>query len=85
MNPTTDTRAGHRLLIRWVRWVGRSALPVLIVALLATLGAAYLTVTRIGINTDTTDMLSEELAFRRHNRALSQAFPQFTDTLTVIV
>ena len=85
MNPTTDSRTGHRLLIRWVRWVGRSALPVLVVALLATLGAAYVTVTRIGINTDTTDMLSEELAFRRHNRALSQAFPQFTDNLTVIV
>ncbi|MCH6588201.1 MAG: MMPL family transporter, partial [Proteobacteria bacterium] len=81
----TDTHAGHRLLIRWVRLVSRSALPVLVVALLATLGAAYLTVTRIGINTDTTDMLSEELAFRRHNRALSQAFPQFTDNLTVIV
>ncbi|MCH8037782.1 MAG: hypothetical protein IIC53_11775, partial [Proteobacteria bacterium] len=81
----TDTHTGHRLLIRWVRWVGRSALPVLVVALLATLGAAYFTVTRIGINTDTTDMLSEELAFRRHNRALSQAFPQFSDNLTVIV
>ena len=46
----TDTRAGHRLLIGWVRLVGRSALPVLVVALLATLGAAYVTVTRIGIS-----------------------------------
>ena len=62
-----------------------SARVVLALALLLTAGAAQLTITRIGINTNTTDMLSEELPFRRYDRALSQAFPQFSDNLIVVV
>jgi len=58
---------------------------VLALALLLTVGAAQFTITHIGINTNTTDMLSEELPFRRYDRALNKAFPQLWDTLIVVV
>ena len=77
--------AGRRLLVHWVRLVRRSAVAVLALALLLTMGALQLTVTAIGINTSTTDMLSEELPFRRYDRTLSQAFPQLSDNLTVVI
>ena len=80
-----DRHPGRRLLAGWVRLVQGSARVVLALALLLTAGAAQLTITRIGINTNTTDMLSEELPFRRYDRALSQAFPQFSDNLIVVV
>ncbi len=80
-----DRHPGRRLLAGWVRLVHGSARAVLALALLLTAGAAQLTITRIGINTNTTDMLFEELPFRRYDRALSQAFPQFSDNLIVVV
>ncbi len=80
-----DRHPGRRLLAGWVRLVQRAPRAVLALALLLTLGAAQLTITRIGINTNTTDMLSEELPFRRYDRALSEAFPQFSDNLIVVV
>ena len=70
---------------RWVRLVARGAALVLVLAVLAAGGAAYLTVANIGINTSTTDMLSPELPFRRHDAAISRAFPQLSDTLIVVV
>jgi len=81
----SDRHPGRRLLAGWVRLVQGSARAVLALALLLTVGAAQLTITRIGINTNTTDMLSEALPFRRYDRALSRAFPQFSDNLIVVV
>ncbi|MEE9210562.1 MAG: MMPL family transporter, partial [Kiloniellales bacterium] len=82
---STAMHAGRRLLVHWVRLVRRSAVAVLALALLLTMGALQVTVTSIGINTSTTDMLSEELPFRRYDRTLSQAFPQLSDNLTVVI
>lgn len=60
-------------------------LLVLVLALAVTVLAGYATATRISINTDTTDMLSEDLAFRRNNAAVRAAFPQLTDLLSIVV
>ena len=83
--PSPDRHHGRRLLAAWLRLVQGSARVVLALALLLTAGAAQFTITRIGINTNTTDMLSEELPFRRYDRVLSEAFPQFSDNLIVVV
>jgi len=72
-------------LARWIRLVERIAPLVLALGVLATGGAGYITITKIGINTSTTDMLSPELPFRRHDAALSRAFPQLSDTLIVVI
>ena len=77
-------RAGH-FLAQWVRLVARGAPLVLVLAVLATGGAGYVTLSNIGINTDTTDMLSPELPFRRLGADISRAFPQRSDTLIVVI
>ena len=81
----TPGHFGHRFLVRWVGWVQRRAVAVLVGVVLATVLAAVVTVSRIGINTDTTDMLSAELPFRRNLSALRQAFPQFSDVLSIVI
>ena len=72
-------------MARWIRLVERIAPLVLVLAVLATGGAGYVTIAKIGINTSTTDMLSLELPFRRYDAALSRAFPQLSDTLIVVI
>ena len=78
-------QAGHRLLVRWVELVCHAALPVVALASLAAVGGAVYTARNIGINTDTTDMLSEELPFRRNAAALKEAFPRFSDSLVIVI
>ncbi len=76
---------GRRLLVRWVDLVRRSALWVVLLSILASaIGLAY-AVGHLGINTSTKDMLSEELPFRRNDRAMDEAFPQLDRQILVVV
>jgi len=61
--------------------------PWLVLLLAVALTALSVLVIRynIGINTDTTDMLSPELPFRKDAKTLSAAFPQRSGTLVVVV
>jgi hypothetical protein len=54
-------------------------------AALLTGGVLYFTVNNLGIHTDTEQMLSPELPFQRTLRDYRQAFPQYTDTMVVLV
>ena len=49
-----------------VESAGRHPLVVVTVTLLLTAGALFLVATRLGINSETEAMLSEELAYRQH-------------------
>ena len=75
----------RRLLVEWVELVRRFALVVVLAAVAATGLAIDFVVTRFAISTETADMLSRELPFRRNSRALSDAFPQFSDNIVVVV
>ena len=79
------TSSFRRLLVRWVDFCRRSAAGVAIAAVIASLGAGVFVATNMRINTDTSDMLSPELPFRRNASALSEAFPQFSDNIVVVV
>ena len=83
MNEAAD--AYRRTLAAWVDGVRRYARAVVLVALAATAAAAYGVATRLTINTDTEDMLSPDLSFRRDSNALSAAFPQFSDNIVVVI
>ncbi len=76
---------GRRLLVRWAAFVHRAAIWVVLSALLLSAAGLTYTVRNIGINTSTKDMLSEELPFRRNDRAMDQAFPQLDQTILVVV
>ncbi len=63
----------------------RMPLVVVLVALLACALALDYLVQNLRFNTDTEDMLSAELEWRQNNIHLKQAFPQDSDTLTVVL
>lgn len=78
-------RLGRRLLVLWVEGVRRFAVWVLVAGLAATVGAAVFVVRNIAINTDTDDMLSPDLPFQKNSRELDREFPQFADTILVVI
>ncbi len=78
-------QAYRRALAGWTAAVCRFAWLVMAVSTIVTLGAGVYLAENIRINTDTEDMLSPDLDFRRNSEALSQAFPQFSDNLVVVI
>ena len=76
---------GRRALGRWVNVAQQSPFLIVVVALLLTgVGLTY-TVATLAINTNTVDMLSEDVPFRRHDAAFKRAFPQFEDTIVAVL
>ena len=72
-------------LVRWTGAVTRFAWWVVLASVLVSVGAAVYLTQNIRINTDTEDMLSPDLDFRRHSEELSKAFPQFSDNLVIVI
>lgn len=69
----------------WVNAIRRLAPWVLVAATLVTGSLLYYTVNNLGINTNTADMLSETLHFRHLQEDYKKAFPQYSDTLVIVV
>jgi hopanoid biosynthesis associated RND transporter like protein HpnN len=63
----------------------RRAPWVIVAALAACAGGLGYMSNNLGMHTNTTDMLSDELPFRRIHAEYKQAFPQFSNTLLVVV
>lgn len=74
-----------KYLSRWVDVVCRFAPWVLIAATVVTGMLLYYTVNNLGISTDTTDMLSESVHFRRFQKEYKRAFPQYDNTLLIVI
>ena len=80
--------SGARLgcwLAGWVGAAARHAPWVLLAATIVTACSLYYTVHHLGINTNTDEMLAEELPFRQTYKAFQQQFPQFKDTILIVV
>jgi predicted RND superfamily exporter protein len=69
----------------WVNGVRRLASWLLGAAILVTGALLYYGVSNLGINTDTADMLSEILHFRHLHTDCKRTFPQYEDTLLIVV
>ncbi len=84
-NPGRLRSAGRKFLGAWVALAQRHA--KLVVALSVLISAVLLAVSAntIRINTDTEDMLSSELSFRRLDREQRAAFPQYSDIIVVVL
>jgi len=63
----------------------RHAPWVLLIALLLTVASAVYTARNLGMNTDTTNMLSEHLPFRISSVRYDKAFPQDSDILLLVL
>ena len=58
---------------------------VIVSALVAAFGTANYTLNHLAINTDTAEMLSEELPWRATNIAYKSDFPYFSDSIVIVV
>lgn len=70
---------------RWVDLACRHALVTLLLCTVAVVGSVLYTREHLGINTDTASMFSDKLPWRKTQKELEQAFPQYNDTLTIVV
>ena len=78
-------QAYRRALARWTDGVRRLAWLVVVGSVAVSAVAVVYLAGNIRINTDTDDMLSPDLPFRRHSEAFDKAFPQFSDNLLVVI
>ncbi len=74
-----------RSLAWWVTMTHRYAMWVVALSCILTAILLHYTVNHLGINTDTADMLSETLPFRRNYEDFQLAFPQFHDALLIVI
>ena len=68
-----------------INWVLKYPKIFIFFILLITLAAGCFVYKNISINTSNTDLLSEELTFRKNDIALTKEFPQFSNNIMVVV
>lgn len=86
---TTPTKATHGriygIFARWSTVCYRYGFWVLLIALLVAVASSIYVSRNLGMNTDTTDMLSEHLPFRVNMKHYNETFPQDMETLLVVL
>ena len=81
----TITAKFETALLRWLWWVSRYAVIVVVLAsILVVLSVRYIA-GNLGINTDTASLISERLPWRATYLSYKQSFPQYTDTIAVVI
>lgn len=73
------------LLIETVDFCRRHAIAVVVPTLIATGGLGYYTATHLGVDTDTSKLISPDLPWRQREAAFDKAFPQNVDLLAVVI
>jgi len=76
---------GRLFLGRWIGFVCRHALPVVLLALIAGAASLYYMVTHVRIDARIDQMLSSALPFRQAEIALKAALPMTRNTLAIVV
>ncbi|MGZ9034442.1 MAG: MMPL family transporter, partial [Rhodospirillales bacterium] len=84
-DPAADDLAMTRLLDRWTGLMRRFAWLVVAMTLLAVAAAGTYAVRSVAIDTNTVDMLSAELPFRKADRTMAAAFPRSVETIVVVI
>ncbi|ABB75847.1 hypothetical protein SAMN05216403_10552 [Nitrosospira multiformis ATCC 25196] len=75
----------YRIFAAWATVCYRHSAWVLFTALLISAGCSIYVSRNLGMNTDTTDMLSRDLPFRVNITHYNKTFPQDVDTLLVVL
>ena len=85
MTESSSRASSHRFFAHWAAFAYRNAIWVILVALLLAALCSVYTVRNLGVHTDTTDMLSEELPFRANDIRYMAEFPQHNNTILLLV
>lgn len=72
-------------LAAWTGFMSRHAWLVLALTLLAGVGLGWYAVNHLGVDTDTADMISDRLDWRRDYIEFKQVFPHFSESILVVV
>ncbi|HXX34021.1 MAG TPA: MMPL family transporter [Thermodesulfobacteriota bacterium] len=73
------------LFERWADFVGHRSSLILLFSFLVTAGVVIYTVNHFRIDTELTDMISDKLPYRKLEKEFQNAFPQFNDTIVVVI
>ena len=74
-----------RLFGGWTDFIGHHSFLVLFLSLLATVGAVIYTANHFRIDTEMADMISDKLPYRKLEKEFQSAFPQFKETIVVVI
>ena len=74
-----------RLFAGWADFIGHHSFVVLVFSLLATVGILVYTANHFRIDTELTDMISDKLPYRKLEKEFQRAFPQFKETIVVVI
>ncbi len=78
--------SGYRVFLGW--WVGTACRRRWLVIALSIAAAGYglwYSANNLGMNVDTAGMLSRKLDWQMRSEAVSQAFPQFSDNILIVI
>lgn len=74
-----------RMIVSWVQLVERYRIAIIIAFITLTIFSIFYIKDNLGVSTDTTDMLSEELAWRKLDIEYEKYFPQFSDNILIVI
>lgn len=75
----------ERCLVAWVSAIIRHRWLCLALIFLLTCGSGYYTIGNLGMNTDTKEMLSADLQFRKDYARLNRSFPEDARAILVVI
>jgi hopanoid biosynthesis associated RND transporter like protein HpnN len=71
--------------IKLIQFVERYRIAIIISYILLTIFSVFYIKDHLGVSTDTTDMLSKDLEWRKLDIEYEKEFPQFTDNLLIVI
>ena len=77
--------SSYRIFARWAEFSYQNATWIILLVLLLTALSTVYTVNNLGVHTDTTDMLSEDVPFRANHIRYKKSFSQYEDTFLLVL
>lgn len=81
----SSLNSSYRFFARWADISYRYAIWIILFILVTVTLSSLYVVNNLGVHTDTTDMLSEDVPFRANHIRYRQSFPQYEDTLLLVL
>ncbi len=74
-----------KFLYWWSSWILRFAWLVILLFVILCAFSLHYTINNLGVNTDTSELLSPDLPFQQNSKRWENAFPQDADTILLVV
>ena len=84
MNHTRISKTEHAILF-WLKFIEHYRLSVIIGICALTIASVFYIKDNLDMSTSTTDMLSEDLNWRKLDIEYERLFPQFSDNILVVI